>query len=335
MRINRPVSLFLALALLASVVVGFSTTASAAPSPKAVGYWTQERLDSAQPIELVVDQKTGIGKLQVSPQAGKPSTRPPGNSTTTIATTDWPQGAPIAQTAVGKVFFTVGTSDYVCSGALVTDDRPDRAIVLTAAHCVWSQGSRGSFVTNWKFIPDYDDGNREGWESSALIVTKEFASQTKFNTTALANDWAFAVLLPNEKENPDNLPDVDFQGVEVNSYTLDINGFTAGSTSFAFGYPAKNPFDGLELKYAGATIFVDSSTSTTWGMNSTMTGGASGGPWISGLTDGVTINASGRLSSVNSYKYNLDSSKMYGPFFNPKTNTTFNTAKSVTTDRKV
>lgn len=334
MRINRAIS-FVAVAVLAAGVI---TSANAAPAPqgKAIGYWNQARLDAAQPLELVVDETTGVGKLRVSPQAGRTTSKTTSGSTTKVSTSDWPQGSPIAQTAVGKVFFTVGNAAYVCSGALATDPYTDRAIVLTAGHCAWSQGSPGAFVTNFAFYPNYDAGVRQPWYASALVVRSEFATQTSFNNTALANDWAFAVILPGGV-NPTSLPDVNYQDansplIAKNSYDLNVAGFATGYTSYAFGYPQASPFDGLTLKYAGATIFVDSNTKTTWGMNSTMTGGASGGPWLSNGTS-TSVNATtGKLSSLNSYKYNLDSTKMYGPFFNSRTTTSYNAALTATSN---
>lgn len=306
------------------------------PNENARGYWNDSRLANAQPIELVVDESTGIGKLRISAQAAKPSGKITSASTTRVSTTDWPQNSPIAQTAVGKVFFTVGTSAYVCSGALVNDGVSDRAIVLTAGHCAWSQGTPGDFVTNWAFYPDYDSGKNTAYYASALVVRNEFATQSVFNNTALANDWAFAVIKQGGL-NPSTLPDVNFQTIAKNSYDLNVSGFTTGYTSYAFGYPAAKPFDGLTLKYAGATIFIDANTKSTWGMNSTMTGGASGGPWLSNgtSTDGAAFGSGGKLSSLNSYKYNTDSTKMYGPIFNARTSTTFTTSLSATTNTRV
>lgn len=336
MRITRSVSFLVILALAATF--GGSANASrnttpGVPQGKAIGYWNEERLNAALPLELSVDETTGIGKLNVNRQPARPTGKNKSDSKT-VNTTDWPQGSPIAQTAVGKVFFTVGTEGYVCSAALVTDPHVDRAIVLTAAHCVWSQGSPGGFVTNFAFYPNYDAGFRQAWYASALVIRSEFASQPAFNTTALANDWSFAVLTPGGL-NPSSLPDVNFQGIAKNSYDLNTSGFVTGYTSFAFGYPQASPFNGQTLKYAGAPIFVDSNTRTTWGMASTMTGGASGGPWLSNGTSTAVNAVSGKLSSVNSYKYNLDTSKMYGPFFNARTTSTFNVALMATTSTTV
>ena len=338
MKLNRAASLFLSIALLASVVVGYSTTASAAPATppaQAVGYWTESAMASAQPIELVVDAKTGQGQLRVVEQGTV-------TGTAAVATgLDWPATTPIAQTAVGKVFFSVGRSNYVCSGALVNDGVTDRAIVLTAGHCVWNQGKRGNWVSNWAFVPNYDGGNKTKWYANALVAPQGFTSQSSFNNTALAYDWAFAVLKPGFNNNGSSLPDVNYQfsttTIAKNSYDLDISGFATGSTSFAFGYPAAAPYDGQSLKYASATIFLDPniSNSTTWGMNSDLTGGASGGPWLSGLVNGISDNALGKLSSVNSYKYTLDTTKMYGPRFNAITQKTFEAALTATENRAV
>lgn len=335
MRKTSSLLALIATGLIASVALTYSALAApATPPAKAVGYWNESRLANAQPIELVVDEITGVGKLLVSSQAGTPSSKANSGSTTRVSTSDWPQNSPIAQTAVGKVFFTVGTSAYVCTGALVTDEVSTRAIVLTAGHCAWSQGSPGAFVTNWAFYPNYDAGFRIPYYASALVIRNEFATQTSFNNTALANDWAFAVINP-DGTNPITLPDVDFQGITKNSYDLNVLGFTTGYTSYAFGYPQARQFNGLTLKYAGATIFVDTNTNTTWGMNSTMTGGASGGPWLSNGTSTTVDAVIGTLSSLNSYKYNNEFKKMYGPFFNARTTSTFTAALTAMGDLRV
>lgn len=333
MRMNRSSVSLLVLSFAASAVVGLGATASAAPSAKAVGYWTQERLDSAQAIELVVDATTGVGKKQISPAAGKPGGSAK-NSPGVLQTTDWPQGQPIAQTAVGKVFFSVGTSNYVCSGALVTDSDPNRAIVLTAGHCVWDDLTR-AFVTNFAFFPNYDAGDRNSWMATALVVRQEFSDQSTFNSTALANDFAFAVLTTNS--NTAYLPDLGYPANSLfkNSYDLNVNGFVRGYTAYAFGYPQAKPYNGLTLKYAGSPIALDTRTNTTWGMSSSMTGGASGGPWLSNGTSTSVDATTGKLSSLNSYKYDNDATKMYGPIFNLRTTALYQAALTAITDQKI
>lgn len=302
------------------------------PNANAKGYWTQDRMNSAIPIELVVDELTGVGRIQ--PAAGAKTSGKPGTtsgSTTIQSTTDWPTGAKIAQTAVGKVFFSTPKGNYVCSGALAKDGLTTRAIVATAGHCVWEQNaSGGAFVSNWAFVPDYDTNpNAQLWYASALLVRDEFAAQTSFNAVALQNDWGFAVIQPIAGQLPDQN--------DSNAYAISIGGFVEKNASFAFGYPAAAPFDGKTLKYAGATIFTDPKTAATWGMNSTMTGGASGGPWLSYGVSRISADfgALGSISSVNSYKYTTDSTKMYGPKFNSRTTKTFEDSKFATSNTRV
>jgi hypothetical protein len=64
----------------------------------------------------------------------------------------------------------------------------------------------------------------------------------------------------------------------------------------------------------------------TYALTCDMTGGASGGPW---LTSFASSGDAGVLSSVNSYRYGF-SSAMYGPKFNATTQATWNAALNAT-----
>ncbi len=84
-----------------------------------------------------------------SPPAPRTPTAPWLTGDTAGAGLRWTHGGAVAA-AVGKVFFTLGGEDYVCSGTLVGGKHPD--VVLTAAHCVsrrrhWRSGEgRGNAV---------------------------------------------------------------------------------------------------------------------------------------------------------------------------------------------
>ena len=292
------------------------------PNENAVGYWTDALMKSALPLELVVDPKTKIGTLRSESSS----------VTVTSAHSDWADRAGLPQSAVGKVFFSQGGRGFVCSGSLVDDATTEIALVITAGHCVID---KGKFVTNWMFVPNYDLDISDGtisnkWYATNLVVRSEFASQLKFNTTAVQHDWAFAVIKNGtfskdgkSRTNSSPLPDVG------NSFTYSETGFNAGNIpSTGLGYPAGAPYVGDALKFAWGSIFTDSS-SNTWGMPSDLTGGASGGPWLSaptvnptGTTESGTWDISGSVSSVNSYKYTNDNTRMYGPKFNDKTTRT-------------
>lgn len=321
-RVKRPVfvSALSLIFLLGNTTAGVSNPGNGATPPEqAVGYWDEATMRSAKPIGLLMDPKTGVATLSIEPTA-----------TDTIGA-DWNSGG-LPQTGVGKVFFTVGRSNYVCSGSVISDGIAEISIVVTAAHCVIDAGR---FVTNWAYVPNYDAGNRTLWYASRLFVRNEFASQKQFNRTAVEHDWAFAVIpsgtfTKNRKRftNPTSQLDSGYGAFDYLS-----NGFSAtGNVSTALGYPASSPYNGLLLKYAQGPIQNDPTGYATWGMPSNLTGGASGGPWLSSLASDSTA---GSVSSVNSYKYTNDANSMYGPKFNTKTDATFNSAKinfSGTTD---
>ena len=283
------------------------------PNANASGYWSEERRNSAIPREFQFEVGATEGKLV--PQARKGGSG--GGSTTTSGTTYWNSSNQTQSVALitGKVFFTMGGQNYVCSGSLVDDGNLAIAVVITAAHCLWDNAT-SSFATNWVFYPNYDKdagiSNRKSYSASHLFAPKAFTDQVSFNTTAILNDFAFAVL---------PTTDLNLLGLPVISLA---NSFT-GNKGDAFGYPAASPFNGEELVYSTGAVSTDRNTGNrTWRLPSTMTGGASGGPWYNGYRNGDSV---GSVSSVNSYKYSNDKNSMYGPKFNSLTNNLYLMAK--------
>lgn len=300
--------------VIAFTSIGFSNSNAADPKGNAYGYWNKARLESAQPIELVVDEKTGVGKIV------KLARNTSGGSTTSTSSgSNWSKGGdPLNLT--GKIFFTAVGGTYVCSGAFVNDSLAGQAIVQTAGHCAWDQAGN-SFVQNFVFIPGYQSNPVNDCATNTsrcfagvkIYVRNDFSSQTSFNSTALKNDWAYVVV---DKDATSSFP-ISFG-----------NSYTSGKVS-SFGYPAATPYNGNQLINCLNPIFKDTKNANqTWGMSCTMTGGASGGPWIYPWN---TTTNSGTLFSLNSYKYTTDKSKMYGPMFNQGTADTYNSANGVTT----
>lgn len=312
-----------------TLVIFVSLTLSSLPSlatppENASGYWNEATMKAAKPRHLLMDPKSGLAQLtEVAPNLSTPESG-----------ADWTDGA-LPQAAVGKVFFSIGRNNYVCSGSVLEDGLGNsRAVVVTAGHCVID---RSKFVTNFMFVPNYDEDILDGsipdsnkYYAKNLVVKQEFARQRQFNVTAIQHDWAFAIIptgsfTKNKKLFTNPLTELDST---AGAFAYSEAGFSvAGITSTAFGYPQALPYNGRELKYARGSIFPDPNGYGTWGMNSTLTGGASGGPWLSSLnTDDFR---SGSVSSVNSYKYTNDPSTMYGPLFNTKTTQTLNAAINV------
>ncbi len=74
-------------------------------------------------------------------------------------------------------------------------------------------------------------------------------------------------------------------------------------------------------------IFTDTwNANLTWGMACNMTGGSSGGPWLSSFTESSGV---GTLSSLNSYGYS-GVKNMYGPKFNSDTQAVYQAADGAT-----
>jgi hypothetical protein len=242
----------------------------------------------------------------------------------------------------GKVYFTLGTRGYVCSGAVAKEPSTSmNAVVLTAGHCVYDQAKyspkrpNAGFASNWLFIPDFDSnailnasncttgGTYGCWTAKALVVHKGFASQRSFTTTATTYDFAFAVVGAGGKA----LEARDLESV-VGGYGIDTdptNGPTSGSPLSAFGYPQASPYTGKDLTYCSGAITPDvNNGGVTWGMPCNMTGGSSGGPWLNAVD---AAGNGGELTSLNSYGYS-GISNMYGPKFNNYTATLYTAAKA-------
>lgn len=327
--------------LLALLAAGPALAAPAtAPQPvnQTVAYWTPERMAGAKSRQFVFAPGETRGRLvseaaKATPTARRPkptpkptpTPTPPPSGIVTTSGASWNAGG-LALAATGKVFFTMGTGNYVCSGAVVTDTRADLSLVLTAGHCAYDQATR-TFATNWLFVPAYDaTPNITGcsaalygcWSASALVVHAGFADAGGFTASATRYDWAFAVVGAGGKS-------VTQLDATVGSFPLAIPGFTKGATSVSFGYPAASPYTGQDLVYCAGPIGEDvNNANATWSLACNMTGGSSGGPWMSAFT-----TDRGALSSVNSYRYSTQAN-MYGPKFNANTQSTYTSANSAT-----
>ena len=329
-------------ALMSTLVLGVAFSSLAAPSTAAtserehdriVSYWTKANMDSARTLDFEFSPGSRVANRVTNPQpansvvpasAISPNATAICSSATAISNAtgiSW-NDCGAALEATGKVFFNIGLSRYVCSGAVVTESDSNRSVVLTAGHCIWDNASQ-AFVTNWLFIPEYDtvptstcaSTQRGCWTATALVAHSGFTSQRSFTTQATQYDWGFAVV-GNGGNSGTQLD------ATVGSFPISFDGFTNGSQAYAFGYPAAAPYNGSDLTYCSGALSQDpNSGNTTWAQPScAMTGGSSGGPWMSSFaTD------RGSLSSLNSYGY-TNSVGMYGPKFNSNTVDTFNAA---------
>jgi len=273
-------ALVLLLAIAVSVLAAGQARAANAVSAKAVAkspaevaaYWTAERMRKAKPVARV----KGNGNR---PRGSYPFSR---------------YQAPKPYDARhGKVFFTERGVNYVCSGTALTSG--NQSVVWTAGHCV-NEGP-GAYVTNWAFVPGYDNGARPygTFAATALYTTNQWRTAGDFGY-----DLGAAKVAPVNSRTLNAT--VGGRGVSFN-YTA-----TVGSTHFlSFGYPAASPFNGSALYVCDANLAIrdTSANPPTMGIGCDMTGGSSGGGWV---------DNNGNVASVNSYGYQTLKNVMFGPY---------------------
>jgi hypothetical protein len=320
-------SLVALLAAVALAVLPVLAAGSLAADPararhdRIVAFWTPERMRAAIPRDFGLDPASGRYVPLAKPGGGG------GSGVVTGAS--WTKGGEILHKS-GKVYFVMGASAYVCSGSVATDSRSTYSLVLTAGHCAYDETNH-AFATNWLFIPEFDSAptftcsaTKWGcWTADALVVHNGFATAGGFNTQATVHDFAFAVVGAGGKSGTAQLD------ATVGSFPIAYSGVSTGNKLYAFGYPAAGKYRGKDLTYCAGNIFTDTLNSNlTWGMACKMTGGSSGGPWLSGFNE---TTGAGTLSSLNSYGYS-GQSNMYGPMFGSKTQAVFNAANGATSN---
>lgn len=269
--------------------------------PGDAAYWTPARMRKAKPAETLArrayDRQRKAGLLDgLGDLTGKPFSLP---STKAAA----PGVAPVGH--VGKVFFTFGGVDYVCSGNVVSSRNQD--VVATAGHCV-NEGP-GRYASNWTFVPAYDDGDAPygKWTARKLFTTSQWAKKGDLNF-----DTGFAVLGTRGGRHVGAV--VGASGVAFNQ--------AKGQTYTLYGYPADQPFDGEKLQKCTGKAVKDAYGSADQGVTCDMTGGSSGGPWLLGN------GSRGTQQSVNSFGYDSEPDKMYGPYWGSAIQGSYNSASA-------
>jgi hypothetical protein len=246
-----------------------ATHAVSQSKAEVVNYWTAERMRNAVPLDKV---KGAAGK---KPRLAYPFTR---------------YEPATYNPAHGKVFFSDGAANYVCSGTALTSG--NESVVWTAGHCV-NEGP-GAYFTNWAFVPAYKDGARPygTWAARTLLTTAPWRNNGDFGS-----DEGAAVVSPNAAGQ--TLTDV------VGSRGIGFNR-PAEQTYLAHGYPAASPFTGGRMFICQAALGLrdTSADPPTMGIGCDMTGGSSGGGWVVGND----------VLSVTSYGYGNLRNVLFGPY---------------------
>jgi len=216
---------------------------------------------------------------------------------------------------IGKLYFDVdpgpGTRWSWCSATVVNSE--NKSMVLTAGHCVYSPdpdgdgriSGNGYWHQNTFFCPGYENGCNLGAYNWRLMTT----TPSWYYGTGGNYDWGddIGVVLVSPNGNGPIVPFTGAQGIMFNA--------PANQFAWAFGYPVSDyrwpqyTYSGEDMIYCpGSTIPVDGNHLA---LPCTMTGGSSGGPWLTDVNYG---NWLGYVHSVNSHKP-WGGAYMGGPYF--------------------
>ena len=250
-----------------SAAAGVVTQKQARAHDDVRAYWTAERMANAKPKE----------------QAGKGR---PGGGSAPFTSFEAPLPYP---TTHGKVFLTQAGVNYVCSGTALAS--ANQSVVWTAGHCVYDQP--GGFSTNFMFVPGYRDGVEPvgRFVASEVLTTSGWQNNREFGV-----DLGAAVVGTAGGRTLNAAAggrSIVFNAPRNQSYTL-------------YGYPAARKFNGQRMRVCQTTWALDDTSTTpdTMGVGCDMTGGSSGGGWVT---------SSGAVASVISYGYGSLKNVLFGP----------------------
>lgn len=194
---------------------------------------------------------------------------------------------------VGKLFFKIGTANYVCSGTAI-----NRSTVATAGHCV-AAGNNSTWYNTFLFCPSYNAGGvnpNVGCWSGVVPVT----SGPWFASGNPNYDYACIVTATTGT----------LKAGKMGNYT----GWAGRAWNWgelaeaSMGYPQAAPFDGNRIQvnigpdwYSYGFGVATTGVGASKFMGNDLTGGSSGGPWILGYrgsfeyadTDGNFVTDSG------------------------------------------
>jgi hypothetical protein len=217
---------------------------------------------------------------------------------------------------VGKLFFTIGGSAFICSASSVVSQ--NFSVIWTAGHCVFTPGF--GFHGNFLFVPARRVGaNPFGtWTAQTVFTLVGWtAGLFEYDQGAIVANRGGTT---NERIG-DRVGSLNFLANAPRMQHWHLFGMPAPDSRFP---PVNPPFDAEHQEICAAAWATDDlptggpADPPTIGVGCDQTGGASGGPWIvdfSGLpTSGE--KAFNFLNGNNSYKYGApDHLQLYSPYF--------------------
>jgi len=282
---NVALCLFFAFCAIASVLAA-PQCSDLMTSQVGAGTWTAERMAKAIPRDITIQ---GAPNQFAGPLASCTA------NYKTNTTASAYKVAPFKK--VGKVFFSLDGGDYVCSASIIDEEL---GLVWTAGHCTYTT-TGNTFASEFMFAPGYISNT---FPNGAYYATKLCTTPSWYRSEDLSYDYSVAIV-----------------GDALNGlghFDMAFSVSVPSTDYMSYGYPQGAPFTGqYEHTCSSGYCSRDNSFSPpTVSINCDSTGGCSGGPWL---------NEDGEVVSLNSYSYNNQNDRMYGPYLD-------GTAKTFVTD---
>lgn len=209
-------------------------------------------------------------------------------------------------TTVGKLFFSINGSPYVCSGAVI-----QQRVVATAGHCVHS-GTSSGFYSNFVFVPAFRDGEAplKIWNWRYVTTTGTWANGG--GSVPNAADYAMIEFADQAMTSGGALTKIGTVTGWLGWQTLSLD---ANHTS-KLGYPCN--LDACQKMQNVTSNSLRTSFPNNVEYGTDARGGSSGGPWVQNF---ATVAAGGgtgfntgpnRVVGVASYGYVSEEPKAQG-----------------------
>ena len=270
---------------------------------EATSFWSPARMRAAKPLE-VAPRKRGASSAATG-ERGEPRRIAPlaarvgefGSDFVKVADPTAPGFRVHGAVFVDLGFFGLGR----CSGTAVRS--PNRSVLVTAAHCIHSGGSRGRWYRfRAAFVPAYRFGQRPFG-----LFPVRWIDTTKQWRASGSENFDVGAMVVGANERGESLTEaVGGAGIAWNlkpKQAFDVH-----------GYPAEPPFDGETQRLCQGTPFLGHDPNSfvqpgplNLAVNCGLNGGASGGGWM--IEGGETLN------SVTDYGYFDEASPAYGAYF--------------------